>query len=209
MLSINYSDEIFALTDTHNPHFGRFTHIWTKEQFQSKSGVDPSAYLHVVYEPERNDYAVVMASDPSVVLTFDTPIEHPAVNWIHNHRVALLGEAEAAHAARIGYVWNGETYIPEKEAMDLETLREARISELNQRTLEYATTILSLSNLATAAGLDVSSQANTRLGQIRNWLHAERDTINGFSSHSELLNYHISTFDDNAEGDINFVVNQL
>ena len=208
MIQISYDDNHFNFMMRQHPAFNIFAAQWTKEEFETMSGVDASPYAKVIYVPSRSMYLVQEESNMDVQ-SFEDPTSHPALLWIHNNAASIQTQAEAKHAEEIGYVFYGGNWVPAEQAMDLAGLKDKRKADANSMAFGAFQTVIALANLGDRAGLSIGTQVNQKLTAIRTWLLAERVTIDAFTDTAALLAYVTTPPVEDLEGDIQWVMDQV
>ena len=209
MFSIHYQNNEMCFMETGVPGLGSISKIWAKAEFETLAGVSLNPYRMITYEPGRDSYVVVLASDPYNAVTFTTPADNPALAWLEAHTDYMWTAAEQEEAAQRDYVKVCDTWVPRRETLSLADLRAEVLSDLNQVAFGALQTILALQNLAAQQGRDISTAVNSRVSQALSWLAARRLDINAIQNTASLLNYEIPTVADYSRADVDALMNLL
>lgn len=206
MISINYDDGLLTVTQRQHLVFGLISVSWTKEEFQTLSGIDPSPFAKVIYEPEHPMYIVVTEEEPTKIHAYPDPNGHPALLWIHEHVDSLLAQAENKIAEQREYVKSDNTWIPRRQSLAIADLKAELTADVNRLGFMYLQTILTLSQIGEKAGLPITTRVNQRLQQVQTWVNARRDEIATLPTLANVQSYEIPVLDVQAEADIQAVM---
>ena len=98
------TDNQVSIHIANNPHVAAvgmvdLNYLWKIEAFEAEFGVArPDRVVALNYEPERSLYVLTLKSEtygaPHEAQVFSEPVEHPMLNWIHNHLEELTRSAE-------------------------------------------------------------------------------------------------------------------
>ena len=192
------------VTNRNDPALGTFTVSKSKEEFESEAGVNASNYESVYFDPDQGSYSIRLWGGPTEA--YEDPSEQGALNWINNHKDALLDAARAKYAEEIGWVSDGaDGYIPYEESLDLVALKTEVIKKIRFQAFAYANVILTLSKVDELLSLGIGPQINNRLQEIRTWKNDQEAVVNAMLDTADLLAYVVPEYDAQAESDVNYV----